>query len=225
MIEITELDRILPTLRDEPVKVAVDSTFATPLLQQPLRMGADFSVQSATKFIGGHSDLMLGLVSTRYADDAASLRHIRAQAGATPGAMEAWLALRGLRSLPVRLDYAQRSAMLLAQRLAAHPLVTRVHYAGLPNDPGHERAKRFMTGFGAMLSIQLDSTDELAEAVCTRVEVFTHAKSLGGIESLIDRRARYADSSAPGTLLRLSIGCEHVDDLWADLSNALDGLS
>ena len=115
--------------------------------------------------------------------------------------------------------------MSLAERLAAHPFVTRVRYPGLPSDPGHERAKRFMAGFGTMLSIQLDSTEEQVEALCTRVEVFTHAKSLGGIESLIDRRARYPGSNAPGTLLRLSIGCEHVDDLWADLSNGLDGLS
>ncbi|MFC5952567.1 trans-sulfuration enzyme family protein [Pseudonocardia lutea] len=225
LIEITELDRILPALRDEPVKVVVDSTFATPLLQQPLTMGADFSLHSATKFIGGHSDLMLGIISTRDADDEAHLTHARAQTGATPGALEAWLALRGLRSLPVRLETAQRSAMTLAERLADHPLVTRVHYSGLPHDPGHERARRFMTGFGAMLSIQLDSTEDQAEAVCKRVEVFTHAKSLGGIESLIDRRARYTGSSAPGTLLRLSIGCEHINDLWADLRTALDSVN
>lgn len=225
LIEITELDRILSALRDRPVKVVVDSTFATPLLQQPLAMGADYALHSATKFIGGHSDLMLGVVSTRDPADDALLQHVRAQSGATPGALEAWLALRGLRSLPVRLEASQKSAMTLAERLAGHPLVTRVRYPGLPDDPGHERAKRFMSGFGAMLSVQLDSTDEQAEAVCARVAVFTHAKSLGGIESLIDRRARYAGSSAPGTLLRLSIGCEHVDDLWADLRSALDGVA
>jgi cystathionine gamma-synthase len=107
-MEIAELDRLLPALEDQPVKVAVDSTFATPLLQQPLSMGADFCTQSATKFIGGHTDLMLGLVSTRNPDDHPALTHVRAQLGATPCAMEAWLALRGLRSLPVRLDVAQQ---------------------------------------------------------------------------------------------------------------------
>lgn len=220
LLEVAELDRLLPALAALPVKVAVDSTFATPLLQQPLRLGADFCMQSATKFIGGHSDLMLGLVSTRNPDDDAAVRHVRAQLGATPGSMEAWLALRGLRSLPARLDVAQQSAVVLARRLADHPAVTKVRYPGLPEDPGHQRATRFMSGFGAMLSVQLDSTEEQAEELCRQVEVFTHAKSLGGIESLIDRRARYAGSSAPGTLLRLSIGCEHVEDLWSDLVQA-----
>lgn len=222
LLEIAELDRLLPALAAMPVKVAVDSTFATPLLQQPLELGADIVMQSATKFIGGHSDLMLGVVSTRHEDDLAALRHVRAQLGATPGAMEAWLALRGLRSLPVRLQTAQHNADYLATRLLRHPAVLRVRYPGLPDDPGHTRAQRFMSGFGAMLSIELDSTEEEAEEVCRRVRVFTHAKSLGGIESLIDRRARYSGSSAPGTLLRLSIGCEHDADLWQDLVAALD---
>lgn len=221
LLEVAELDKLLATLADQPVKVAVDSTFATPLLQQPLNMGADFCMQSATKFIGGHSDLMLGLVSTRNPTDEAAIRQVRGQLGATPGAIEAWLALRGLRSLPVRLDVAQRNALYLAERLSKYPAVTRVRYPGLPNDPGHDRAKRFMAGFGAMLSIELDSTEEQAEELCRNVDVFTHAKSLGGIESLIDRRARYSGSSAPGTLLRLSVGCEHHEDLWNDLANAL----
>lgn len=221
LLEVAELDRLLPALAPLSVKVAVDSTFATPLLQQPLALGADFCMQSATKFIGGHSDLMLGLVSTRDQADADAVRHVRAQLGGTPGAMEAWLALRGLRSLPARLEAAQHNAMFLATRLVTHPAVARVRYPGLPEDPGHERARRFMSGFGAMLSIELDSSEEQAEELCRRVEVFTHAKSLGGIESLIDRRARYAGSSAPGTLLRLSVGCEYPEDLWADLVRAM----
>lgn len=224
LIEIAELDRLLPELKSETVKVAIDSTFATPLLQQPLQMGADFCVQSATKFIGGHSDLMLGIVTTRSDDDFERIRHVRAQSGSVPGAMEAWLALRGLRSLPVRMQTAQESALTIASRLSEHPSVARVHYAGLPDDPGHERASRFMSGFGAMLSFVLTSTEEQAEELCRHVRVFTHAKSLGGIESLIDRRARYSGSSAPGTLLRLSIGCEHVEDLWNDLSEALSAV-
>ncbi len=225
LIEITELDRICEQLREDRVKVAVDSTFATPLLQSPLAMGADFSVHSATKFIGGHSDLMLGLVGARAEADVRELRHVRAQLGATPGSLEAFLALRGLRTLPVRLDVAQHNAMELAHRLSEHPAVSVVHYPGLASDPGHERAARFMSGFGAMLSFELDGTPEDADALCRRVEVFTHAKSLGGVESLIDRRARYAGSSAPDTLLRISVGCEHVSDLWADLSTALTGSS
>ena len=221
MIEIAELDRLCAALRGREVLVAVDSSFATPLLQRPLEMGADFSMHSATKFIGGHSDLLLGVVTTREERHDAGLRHVRAQLGATPGALESYLALRGLRTLPLRLEAAQRTALELARRLSAHPAVSKVHYAGLPEDPGHARARRFMDGFGAMLSIELHAGAGLADAVCRKVRVFTHAKSLGGIESLIDRRARYSGSSAPQSLLRLSIGGEHVEDLWHDLDNAL----
>lgn len=225
LIRVTELDRICAQLKDREVRVAVDSTFATPLLQRPLELGADFSMQSATKFIGGHSDLMLGAVSTR--DDAGydGLLQVRGRLGATPGALEAYLALRGLRTLPVRMSVAQANAQEIAQRLDEHPAVAVVNYPGLATDPGHHRAARFMDGFGAMVSFELDGSADAAEELCRNVTVFTHAKSLGGVESLIDRRARYEGSSAPATLLRLSIGCEHVEDLWADLSGALDGVS
>jgi cystathionine gamma-synthase len=199
LVEIAELDRLCAA----PCAVAVDGTFATPLLQRALAFGADFAIQSATKFIAGHSDLLLGVVTTR---DAGPLRAVRAQLGATPGALEAYLALRGLRTLPVRLETAQRNAQVLAERLSARHTV---HYPGLPADPGHERATRLMDGYGAMLSFAHDDAD----GVCARVRVITHAKSLGGVESLIERRA-------PG-LVRLSVGCEHVEDLWDDLEQAL----
>jgi cystathionine gamma-synthase len=200
LVEIAELDALCAA----PCAVAVDGTFASPLLQRALSFGADFAIQSATKFIGGHSDLLLGVVSTTPHADA--LRHIRAQLGATPGALEAYLALRGLRTLPVRLEIAQRNAQTLAERLGERYVV---HYPGLPGDPGHERATRLMDGYGAMLSFEHPGADD----VCRRVRVITHAKSLGGVESLIERRA-------PG-LLRLSVGCEHVEDLWDDLEQAL----
>jgi cystathionine gamma-synthase len=200
LVEIAELD----ALCSAPCAVAVDGTFATPLLQRALELGADFAIQSATKFIGGHSDLLLGAVTSRERSD--ELHHIRAQLGATPGALEAWLALRGLRTLPARLEVAQRNAQTLAERLAAEHVV---HYPGLLDDPGHARATRLMDGYGAMLAFEHPDAD----AVCGRVRVITHAKSLGGVESLIERRA-------PG-LLRLSVGCEHVEDLWNDLERAL----
>ena len=200
LVEIAELDALCAA----PCAVAVDGTFASPLLQRALSFGADFAIQSATKFIGGHSDLMLGVVSSK--SRAEELHHIRAQLGALPGALEAYLALRGLRTLPVRLAVAQRSAQVLAERLAARCVV---HYPGLVGDLGHERATRLMDGYGAMLAFEHPDADE----VCRRVRVITHAKSLGGVESLIERRA-------PG-LLRLSVGCEHVEDLWADLERAL----
>jgi cystathionine gamma-synthase len=200
LVEIAELDALCAA----PCAVAVDGTFASPLLQRALNFGADFAIQSATKFIGGHSDLLLGTVtSTEHADE---LHHIRAQLGALPGALEAYLALRGLRTLPARLEVAQRNAQTLAERLSER---YRVHYPGLPGDPGHERATRLMDGYGAMLAFEHPDADE----VCRRVRVVTHAKSLGGVESLIERRA-------PG-LLRLSVGCEHVEDLWDDLERAL----
>jgi len=222
LIEIAELDRICSALRDKDVLIAVDSSFATPLLQRPLELGADFSMNSATKFIGGHSDLLLGVVTTRDPELDEKLRHVRAQLGATPGALESFLALRGLRTLPLRMEASQRSALELAQRLSVHPAVSKVHYAGLPDNPGHERASRFMDGYGAMLSFELTGGAEHADAICRNVRVFTHAKSLGGVESLIDRRARYTGSSAPASLIRLSIGCEHIEDLWNDLRTALE---
>lgn len=221
LLEVAELDVLCAGAKERGVLVAVDSTFATPLLQQPLELGADFCMQSATKFIGGHSDLLLGAVSTTDPGLDERLRHVRAQLGATPGALESFLALRGLRTLPVRLDVAQRSAQIIAERLSEHPAVSVVHYPGLPGHPGHARASRLMSGFGAMLSFELHGGADLADEVCRQAQVFTHAKSLGGVESLIDRRARYGGSGAPPSLLRLSIGCEHVEDLWADLERGL----
>ncbi len=202
--------------------VAVDNTFATPLLQNPLSLGADLAVHSATKFIGGHSDLLLGAVVCRRPGDRARLVRRREVAGATPGALEAFLALRGARTLAVRLRRAQESAGELARRLAAHPAVGRVRYPGLPEDPNHARAARQMRGFGAGLSFEVRSPD-LADADCAAVEVIAHATSVGGVESTIERRAKLPgqDHVAPG-LLRLSVGCEHVEDLWIDLAAALD---
>jgi cystathionine gamma-synthase len=140
--------------------------------------------------------------------------------GATPCALEAFLALRGLRTLPARLEISQRSALTIAQRLHDHPAVDVVHYSGLTGHPGHVRARRFMSGFGAMLSFEVKDA-ETADAICAAVQVITHAKSLGGVESLIERRARFSGSSAPAGLLRLSVGCEHVEDLWHDLNRAM----
>jgi cystathionine gamma-synthase len=201
--------------------VAVDNTFATPLLQSPLALGADFAVHSATKFIGGHSDLLLGAVACRRAEDRARLIRRREVAGATPGALEAFLALRGARTLAVRLRQAQETAGELAGRLAAHPAVTRVRYPGLPGDPHHALAARQMRGFGAVLSFEVADV-ATADAMCAAVRVVTHATSLGGVESTIERRAKLpGQEHVPAALLRLSVGVEHVEDVWADLSAAL----
>ena len=221
LIGVAELDRLIEGAHAAGAEVAVDATFATPLLQRPLELGADAVVHSATKYISGHSDLMLGVVSTRSEERADALRHTRGSTGAAPGALEAFLALRGLRTLGVRLERAQATAAVLAERLAAHPAVTTVHYPGLPTDPGHERARRLMDGFGAMLAFEVDGGAEAAQAVADRVRVIVHATSLGGVETLMERRARYPDEVAPEALLRVSVGIEHVEDLWADLEQAL----
>jgi cystathionine gamma-synthase len=186
LLEVADLERLCAA----GVPVAVDSTFATPLLQRPLELGATLSMHSASKFIGGHTDLLLGVVTTCDPEWVERLRHARAQLGATPGALEAFLALRGLRTLPVRLEASQRTARLLAERLAGARTV---------NYPG----------FGAMLSFEHPDPD----AVCSRVRLFTFTKSLGGVESLIDKRGP--------ELVRVSVGCEHAEDLWSDLEQAL----
>jgi cystathionine gamma-synthase len=223
LVGIAELDRLCEGAHAAGAEVVVDATFATPLLQRPLELGADVAVHSATKFIGGHSDLLLGVASARTAERAEALLHARGTLGATPGALEAFLALRGLRTLAVRLERAQASAQVLAERLAAHPAVSAVYYPGLASDPGHERAARLMDGFGAMLAFETAGGPAAADAVCERVRVLVHATSLGGVESLIERRARYAAEVAPEALLRVSVGIEHVEDLWRDLEQALAG--
>ena len=223
LVGIAELDRLCEGAHAAGAEVVVDATFASPLLQRPLEHGADVVVHSATKFIGGHSDLLLGVASAREPARAAALRHARAMLGATPGALEAFLALRGLRTMGVRLERGQASAAVLAERLAAHPAVSAVYYPGLPSDPGHERAARLMDGFGAMLAFEPAGGAAAADAVCARVRVLTHATSLGGVETLIERRARYAEEVAPAALLRISVGVEDVEDLWRDLERALTG--
>jgi len=202
--------------------VAVDNTLATPLLQQPLALGADVVVHSVTKWIAGHSDLLMGAVVVTEDDRLEALRTRRSLSGAVPGPFEAWLALRGLRTLPARLERAQRTAGELARRLGANPEVERVRYPGLAEDPGHGVAARQMSGPGGIVSFDLRGGAAAADAVCEAVEVLTPATSLGGIETLIERRARYAfEEGTPPGLLRMSVGQEDVEDLWEDLERAL----
>lgn len=216
-MEVADLPALCAAARDAGVMVAVDNTFATPLLQRPLAFGADVVVHSATKMLSGHSDVMLGVAVTNGLYDELLAR--RRDYGAIPGPMETWLALRGLRTLAVRLDRAQSNASALAERLAAHPRVTRVRYPGLQSDPGHQRATEQLAGYGTVLSIEVDHADE----VCERVKLWVHATSLGGVESMLERRRRWPAESPtiPENLIRLSVGIEHVDDLWADLAQAL----
>jgi cystathionine gamma-synthase len=224
LMDVADLPALCAAGRRAGAVVGVDNTFATPLLQQPLALGADVVVHSATKFIGGHSDLLSGITIARE-DLAARLRHRRGMTGATPGALEAFLALRGLRTLALRLDRGQANAGELARRLDAHPAVSRVRYPGLPGDPGHRLAAAQMTGFGAVLAFEVADA-ATADRLCDTVRVIVHATSLGGVESTIERRGKLAGQEhVPPGLLRLSVGCEHIDDLWHDLDSALERAS
>lgn len=224
LMGVADLPTLIDAAHDAGALACVDSTFSTPLVVRPLKHGADVVMHSATKYLGGHSDLLMGVLVTRSASLGAGLELRRELTGAMPGALESFLALRGLRTLAVRLQRAQANALELATRLAAHPSVTRVRFPGLATDPGHELATRLHDGYGAMISFELSGSAEDAELVCLSVRLISHATSLGGVESLIERRARYAVDAAhgtPPTLLRLSVGIEHVEDLWADLARAL----
>jgi cystathionine gamma-synthase len=205
--------------------VGVDATFSTPLVVRPLELGADIVMHSVTKYLAGHSDVLMGALVVRSAALAAELHDRRTRTGAVPGVLEAYLATRGIRTLALRMERAQANAGTLAQRLAGHPRVTRVRYPGLPDDPGHAIAARDHGGFGAMICFEIDGDVDTAERLCEAVRLISHATSLGGVESLIERRARHDVDAAfgtPPTLLRFSVGIEHVEDLWADLSQALD---
>ncbi len=225
LLDIADLPALCAAGRHAGAIVGVDNTFATPLLQHPLALGADVVVHSATKFIGGHSDLLSGITVAREEALAERLRHRRGLSGATPGALEAFLALRGLRTLALRLDRGQRNASELACRLAEHPAVSRVRYPGLPGDPGHRTAAAQMTGFGAVLAFEVADA-ATADRLCNAVHVIVPATSLGGVESTIERRSKLpGQAHVPPGLLRLSVGCEHVEDLWDDLNSALEQAS
>ena len=224
-MEICDIERVTAGAHAHGALVLCDNTFATPICQRPLDLGVDIVVHSATKFIGGHSDLLMGACVTRDDELYAELSGKRSLYGAVPGPLSAFLALRGLRTLGLRIERAQASAGVLAERIASHPGVLRVRYPGLHGDPGHAVAARQMTGgFGAMLSFETHGDAAVAEEVRRACRVIVGATSLGGVESLLERRARYPSEAAAGTpeaLLRMSVGIEHLDDLWADLEQAL----
>jgi cystathionine gamma-synthase len=208
-------------------RCVVDNTFATPYLQRPLELGADVVVHSVTKYLGGHSDLVMGAVVTDDAELAERLAFLQNAVGAVPGPMDAYLALRGLKTLAVRIRAHCAGARAIATFLTGHAKVAKVHYPGLPDHPGHRIAARQMGDFGGMVSFEVSSADE-ARRVAGSTELFFLAESLGGVESLIEvpapmTHASVADSplAVPETLIRLSVGIEHPDDLIADLERAL----
>jgi len=222
LLTVADLEAICAAPRKSGSIVAVDNTFATPLNQRPLDFGATVSVQSATKFIGGHSDLLAGVATTK--DEALwhALRKSRELTGATPGTLEAFLAVRGARTLALRLERAQQTAMLLAQRLEAHPLVSCVRYPGLPSHSTHAIARRVLKGFGTLISFDVRGGAEVADRVCRNVGLVRHATSLGAVESTMERRAAIpGQGHLPPSLLRLSVGIEDAEDLWIDLDAAM----
>jgi cystathionine gamma-synthase len=222
MLVVADLRAICSASRKPSALLAVDNTFATSMNQRPLGLGADFSVQSATKFIGGHSDLLAGLVTVRRPDLLAALRKSRELHGATPGALESFLAVRGARTMALRLERAQTNAMVLAERLSSHPGVACTRYPGLRTHVTHSIARAQLKGYGTIISFDVRGAAAAADNVCSRVQLIQHATSLGAVESTIERRASIAGQEhLPATLLRLSVGIENVHDLWADLDAAL----
>jgi len=222
LLKVADLATICAAPRKRGALLAVDNTFATPLNQQPLRLGADISMHSATKFFGGHSDLLAGMLVTSNTALLGSLRRSRTLGGATPGTLEAWLAVRGLRTLSLRFERAQQNAQALAEWLQGHPAVDVVRYPGLRSDPGHALATAQLGGFGTMISFDVAGGAAAADAVCRAVRLIRHASSLGAVESTMERRATNAGQEhLPPSLLRLSVGIESLEDLEYDLDQAL----
>ena len=209
-LDVADLPALIAAAKKLGIGVAVDNTFATPLVQNPLAMGADIVMHSVTKFLSGHSDVLMGSLST---NDPALLKRLhdsRSFNGSIPGPFEAWLALRGLRTFPLRFNKSQENAKELVVRLQGHSKITRVRYPG----------------FGAIVSFEVDGTAEQTQQVCDSSKMIAHATSLGGVESLWERRRRWPieSPSVPEQLIRLSVGCEHVDDIWDDIEQALSAI-
>ena len=223
MLEVADLPAVVAAAHRCGALVVVDNTFATPILQRPLEHGADLVVHSVTKYLSGHSDVVLGATVTADADLHARLLSRRTMNGAAPGPVEAWLALRGLRTLHLRVERAGSNAAELARRLVAHPAVERVRHPSLPDDPGHARASAQLDGYGAIVGVEVRGGADAAERVASAVRLWVHATSLGGVESSLERRRRHAAEAmvVPENLIRLSVGIEDVDDLWDDLDQAL----
>ena len=209
-LDIADLPALIAAAKKQTIGVGVDNTFATPLVQKPLSMGADIVMHSVTKFLAGHSDVVLGSLSTADPALLSRLEESRRFNGSIPGPFEAWLALRGIRTFPVRFRAAEANAKTLVKRLQNHAKITKVRYPG----------------FGAVISFEVDGNAEKAEKVCESSRLIAHATSLGGVESLWERRRRWAleSPSVPEQLIRLSVGCEHVDDIWQDIEQALTSL-
>ncbi len=228
LLGIADIAALAGLAHDAGALLVVDNTFASPYLQQPLALGADAVVHSTTKYLGGHSDVIGGALVVDDAELAERLTFHQNAMGGVPGPFDSWLVLRGVKTLGVRMDRHCANAERVAEMLLAHRAVDRVYYPGLPDHPGHEVAAKQMRGFGGMVSFTLHGGEAAALRVCERTEVFLLAESLGGVESLIEHPRLMTHASVtgsplevPSTLVRLSVGIESVDDLLADLTQAL----
>jgi cystathionine gamma-synthase len=228
LLNLVDIAKVAAAARAAGALLVVDNTFATPYLQTPLDLGADIVLHSTTKYLGGHSDVVGGFAATNDPTIAERLRFLQKSLGAVPGPFDAWLVLRGLKTLAVRMDRHCDNARAVAAFLEEHPRVTQVLWPGLPQHPGHVIAARQMRDFGGMVSFLMETEDEAVDLV-SRTEVWTLAESLGGgVESLIEHPARMTHAStatgpfaAPANLVRLSVGIESAEDLVTDLANAL----
>jgi cystathionine gamma-synthase len=222
---ITDIAAVAEIAHAGGAVLAIDSTVATPVFTRPLEFGADIVMHSATKYLNGHSDVIAGVLAGKRNDDAlwARIKQVRGHHGAILGPFEAYLLMRGLRTLEVRVKEQAESATLLSTWLSHHPLVSQVLYPGLSSHPGHAIAAKQMSGFGGMLSVRVKGGEQAAIATAARVELWKRATSLGGVESLLEHRASIEGpgSPCPTDLLRLSVGLEDAEDLYADLDRAL----
>lgn len=228
LLNVADIAALAGVAHEAGARLVVDNTFASPYLQRPLALGADVVVHSTTKYLGGHSDVVGGALVAADVELAERLAFHQNAMGAVAGPFDAWLTLRGVKTLGVRMDRHCANAARVAAFLERHPRVASVHYPGLPGHPGHEVAAKQMRAFGGMVSFRLAAGEEAAVRVCERARVFTLGESLGGVESLIEHPARMTHASAAGSplevpadLVRLSVGIEDVDDLLADLEQAL----
>jgi cystathionine gamma-synthase len=228
LLAIADIAAIAEISRQNSAKVLVDNTFASPALQQPLTLGADVVLHSTTKYIGGHSDVVGGALVTNDEELHSAFGFLQNAAGAVPGPFDAYLTMRGLKTLVLRMQRHGENALAVAELLAEHPAVSTVFYPGLPNHPGHEIAARQMRGFGGMVSIRMRAGRRAAQDLCARTRVFILAESLGGVESLIEHPSAMTHASTAGSqlevpddLVRLSVGIEDVADLLGDLEQAL----
>jgi cystathionine gamma-synthase len=230
LLSVVDIAALAQECRAAGALLVVDNTFASPYLQNPLALGAGAVIHSTTKYLGGHSDVIGGAVVVADPELGERLAFHQNATGAVAGPFDAWLTLRGIRTLAVRMDRHMLNAVRVADMLTGHPAVTGVLYPGLPGHPGHEVAAKQMRGFGGMVSFRVRGGEEAAVAVCGRTRLFTLGESLGGVESLIEHPARMTHASTaesplavPGDLVRLSVGIEAGDDLLEDLRQALPG--